>query len=231
MKKSQEEAIVLAGGFGTRLRRVVSGVPKPMAPMDMKKTPFLAFVLDKLEAQGISHVILSVGYLASAIQEYFGNGYKGMLISYAREKTPLGTGGALKKALQICQSDIVFVLNGDTYFDIDFNAMKEEHLRSKADFTIAAYKMRDFDRYGTLEVDGDGRIFRFGEKKYCASGFINGGVYCLRRNLLNDVPQRAFSLEKDFLEKKVEHIHIQAYKSTGYFVDIGVPEDYVAAKK
>ncbi|WP_415945548.1 nucleotidyltransferase family protein [Selenomonas montiformis] len=231
MRESLGEAIVLAGGFGTRLRQVVSDVPKPMAPMDEKGTPFLAFVLDTLAAQGITHVVLSVGYLASVIQEYFGAAYNGMRLSYVREDSPLGTGGAVKKALQACQHDVVFVLNGDTYFDVDLVAMKKEHLRSKADFTLAAREMHDFDRYGALEIDKQGRILRFGEKKYCAAGFINGGVYCLQRNLLDDVQPEVFSLEKDFLEKEIEQVHVQAYPSAGYFIDIGIPEDYQKARR
>lgn len=231
MGESLGEAIVLAGGFGTRLRQVVSDVPKPMAPMDEKGTPFLAFVLDMLAEQGITHVVLSVGYLASVIQEYFGASYNGMRLSYLQEDSPLGTGGAVKKALKACQRDVVFVLNGDTYFDVDLAAMKKEHLRSKADFTLAAREMHDFDRYGALEIDKQGRILRFGEKKYCVDGFINGGVYCLQRNLLDDVQPEVFSLEKDFLEKEMEQVRVQAYPSTGYFIDIGIPEDYQKARR
>ncbi|SDG16066.1 D-glycero-alpha-D-manno-heptose 1-phosphate guanylyltransferase [Selenomonas sp. WCT3] len=231
MKKSIGEAIILAGGFGTRLRKVVSDVPKPMAPMDDEGTPFLAFVLDKLVSQGITQVVLSVGYLASVVQEYFGDTYEGIKISYVREDEPLGTGGAVKKALRICRDDDVFVLNGDTYFDVDLVAMKEEHQRCNADFTLAAREMRDFDRYGALEIDENGCVHHFGEKKYCVAGFINGGVYCLRRTLLDNIQQDVFSLEKDFLEKQVECMHVQAFKSVGYFIDIGVPEDYAAARE
>ena len=231
MRESLGEAIVLAGGFGTRLRQVISDVPKPMAPMDEKGTPFLAFVLDMLAEQGITHVVLSVGYLASVIQEYFGASYNGMRLSYVQEDSPLGTGGAVKKALKACQRDVVFVLNGDTYFDVDLAAMKKEHLRSKADFTLAAREMHDFDRYGALEIDKHGRILRFGEKKYCVDGFINGGVYCLQRNLLDDVQPEVFSLEKDFLEKEMEQVRVQAYPSAGYFIDIGIPEDYQKARR
>lgn len=225
------EAIVLAGGFGTRLRPVVSDVPKPMAPMNDKGTPFLAFVLDQLAGQGFETIILSVGYMAEVIQEYFGDAYAGMKIRYSLEDEPLGTGGAIKKALALCSAENVFVLNGDTYFDVDLSAMEQHHQESGADFTLAAREMSDFDRYGALELTVDDRVAAFLEKKYCPWGYINGGIYCLGRTILADIKNESFSLEKDFLEEKVAQLHIAAYKSGGYFIDIGIPEDYQRAKE
>lgn len=225
------EAIVLAGGFGTRLRTVVSDVPKPMAPMNDKGTPFLAFVLDQLVRQGFETIILSVGYMAEVIQQYFGDAYAGMKIWYSVEDEPLGTGGAVKKALALCSAENIFVLNGDTYFDVDLSAMEQFHQESGADFTLAAREMSDFDRYGALELTADDRVTAFLEKKYCMHGYINGGIYCMGRTILADVKKDSFSLEKDFLEEKVEQLHIAACKSSGYFIDIGIPEDYQRAKE
>lgn len=225
------EAIVLAGGFGTRLRQVVSNVPKPMAPMNDKGTPFLAFVLDQLARQGIEMVILSVGYMAEVIQEYFGDSYAGMKLRYSVENEPLGTGGAVKRALALCSVENIFVLNGDTYFDIDLPAMAQKHRETGADFTLAAREMADFDRYGALEMTADDRVIAFLEKKYCAHGYINGGIYCMKRAIFADVKKETFSLEKDFLEEKVDELHITACKSSGYFIDIGIPEDYRLAKE
>lgn len=224
------EAIVLAGGFGTRLRKVVSDVPKPMAPMDDRGTPFLAIVLEQLAKQGVEKVILSVGYMSEVIQNYFGDSYAGMDVVYSHESEPLGTGGAVKKALSLCSRDIVFILNGDTYFDVDLTDLEYKHRESGADFTLAAKEMLHFDRYGELDLAVDDRVIAFREKKYCDYGYINGGIYCIKKTILSNVKQEVFSLERDFLEKKIKSLRIVAYKADGCFVDIGVPEDYYRAK-
>ena len=232
MRKSvTREAIVLAGGFGTRLRKVVSDVPKPMAPMDAEGTPFLAFVLKQLAGQGFAKIILSVGYMAEVIQQYFGASYAGLELLYSIEDEPLGTGGAVKKAMALCSGEFVFVLNGDTYFDVDFAEIERQHRKTGADFTLAAREMSDFDRYGALTLTEADRVIAFGEKKYCAHGFINGGIDSLGRTLLSAMDKKVFSLEKDFLEEKIDTLHIAAYKSNGYFIDIGIPEDYQRAKE
>ena len=225
------EAIVLAGGFGTRLQHVVSDVPKPMAPMDDQGTPFLRLILDQLHRYGCQHVVLSIGYKGQVICDYFHDAYLDMAIDYAAEDMPLLTGGAVKKALQWCHSEQVFVLNGDTYFDIDFTAMMAYHQQHQAEFTLAAKKMHDFDRYGTLALAQDGRIQAFVEKKPQAQGWINGGIYCLQRDLLADVQADKFSLEQEFLELHTQDMRMYAFPSEGYFIDIGIPEDYYRAQR
>lgn len=224
------EAIILAGGFGTRLRHVVSDVPKPMAPMNDMGKPFLSVLLKKLAEEGMTHIVLSTGYMSEVIENYFGREYAGIRIDYSVEKMPLFTGGAVKLALSKCEEDTVFVLNGDTYFDIDLAAMGKFHSGQRADLTIAIKNMHDFDRYGTVEVQNN-RITSFQEKKFCQDGWINGGVYCLNRLLLTDVPMQRFSLEKDFMEKKVTELKMMVFPSQGYFIDIGIPEDYAIAQK
>ena len=231
------EAIILAGGKGTRLRSVVSDVPKPMAPLDAKGTPFLAFLLAELQNQGVTRVILSVGYKAEIIEDYFGTAFTGsqglppLELIYAREEQPLGTGGGVKAALELCREPQVFLLNGDTFFDVNLTAMRQWHYALGADVTLAAKEMFDFDRYGTLELTG-GRIVSFREKEPCERGLINGGVYLLARDLLQDFAQEKFSLEQDFLVPRVADgsLLVAAYKSNGYFVDIGIPEDYFRAQ-
>lgn len=224
------EAIVLAGGFGTRLQPVVSDVPKPMAPMDAAGTPFLAYLLQDLSRQGVMRVVLSIGYMGELIQRYFGDEFAGMEICYAIEESPLGTGGAVKAALLMCESPDVFVLNGDTFFAVDLVAMMAQHQSSGADFTLAAREMRDFDRYGTLDLAADGRVLSFREKMFCRCGYINGGVYCMSSSVQKELPDGRFSLEQDFMEKMVREIQMYAFISQGYFVDIGIPEDYEKAK-
>jgi len=191
--KIEMEAIVLAGGFGTRLAHVVSDVPKPMAPVCGR--PFLRFILDDLQVKGMERVILAVGYRQEIIREYFGGQYRGMQILYSTEDTPLFTGGAIKKALCLCRDDRVFVVNGDTFFDADLNAMLEE----ETPIVVAVKRLEKFSRYGTVHVS-DGRITGFTEKCPCEEGLINGGVYLISRTLLEDIPKEKFSLETEVLE-------------------------------
>ncbi|MDD6135471.1 MAG: nucleotidyltransferase family protein [Selenomonadaceae bacterium] len=222
------EAIVLAGGFGTRLRHVVSDVPKPMAPMNDAGKPFLEVLLTQLAGQGVKHVVLSTGYMSEVIEQYFGKTFAGMKLEYSVEDTPLLTGGAVKMALERCTEPDIFVLNGDTYFAVDLSAMLAHHRARHADFTIAVKHMHDFERYGTVVYDESG-IQAFHEKAPCHDGWINGGVYCLQRHVLEKVAATKFSLEKDFLEQKIDEIDLQAFPAEGYFIDIGVPEDYYQA--
>lgn len=222
------EAIILAGGFGTRLRHVVSEVPKPMAPMNDEGKPFLSVLLDQLAEQGMGHVVLSTGYMSDVIEKYFGNAYEGMQLDYSVETSPLFTGGAVKLALSRCSESDVFVLNGDTYFKVDLQRMLTYHQGRNAEFTIAVKEMHDFNRYGTVEYDDTG-IHCFREKMPCKDGWINGGVYCLKKELLSQVAEDKFSLEKDFMEKQVEKIKMYAFPSDGFFIDIGIPEDYYRA--
>ena len=220
------EAIILAGGFGTRLQKVV---PKPMAPVADR--PFLTYLLDQLVRQGCTHVILAVGYKKEVIQNFFGANYKGIPLSYSIEEKPLLTGGALKKALDLATEDAVLVLNGDTFFGVDFSKMMDFHYRTHSDATLAVKELHDFSRYGTVHFDDDYRITRFVEKKACQEGFINGGVYVLNRTFFGDIPQDKFMMEKDFLEKYVESKVFSAFPCDGYFIDIGIPEDYEKANK
>ena len=121
VKVSDLEAIVLAGGLGTRLKSVVSNVPKPMAPIGDK--PFLEYILKYLKKNGITRAILSVGYKSEIIEEYFGNNFEGIDLVYSVEKEPLGTGGAIKKAMSKVKSNQVYIINGDTFFDINLKSL------------------------------------------------------------------------------------------------------------
>lgn len=223
------EAVILAGGFGTRLQKVVHDVPKPMAPVAGK--PFLSYLLDQLDRQGCTHAVLAVGYKKEVIQNFFGSYYNGISLSYSVEDKPLLTGGALKKALQMVTEEAVLVLNGDTFFGVDFSKMMDFHCKAHSDATLAVKKLHDFSRYGTVHFDDDYRITRFVEKKACQKGFINGGVYVLNRTLFGDISQDKFMMEKDFLEKYVDTKLFSAFPCDSYFIDIGIPEDYEKANK
>lgn len=220
------EAIVLAGGFGTRLKEVVSDVPKPMAPVNGK--PFLEYLLKDLSKKGIKHVILAVGYKKEIIKEYFKNKYEDIEITYSEELVPLGTGGAIKKALKLVKEEDVFIVNGDTFFDVDLKKMKEFHTENKSILTVAVKEMENFDRYGSLIIKKN-KIIEFEEKKKKDKGKINGGIYLIKKDLLSRMEKENFSFEKEVLEDKKIEKH--SYESEGYFIDIGIPEDYYLFKK
>lgn len=223
------EAIVLAGGFGTRLAHVVPDVCKPMAPVAGR--PFLRFIMDQLAAAGFDRAVVADGYRREQIEGFFGPAYRGMAIEYSPEETPLFTGGAVKRALGMCDSDWVFVLNGDTWLDVDFEAMEAAavNVPDSVAAVIAVKRMRDFERYGTVDVDADGCLTAFHEKRPCEEGLINAGVYLLRRDALNSMPEK-FSLESDYFEYVVGNGELRAVECPGGFIDIGVLEDYELAQ-
>jgi D-glycero-alpha-D-manno-heptose 1-phosphate guanylyltransferase len=219
------EAIVLAGGLGTRLRSVISEIPKPMAPINNR--PFLEYILDFLNNQDVNRVILSVGYKWEVIKEHFGNKYKDIELIYNVEKERLGTGGAIKDSLKFINETEVYVLNGDTYFDISLKEMK----LGDSLIQLALKEMRDFDRYGVVEVDKNGKILNFKEKAYYKEGLINGGIYLINKDIFDsfELPKK-FSFE-EFLEKNYKILKATGKKFDGYFIDIGIPEDYEKAKR
>jgi D-glycero-alpha-D-manno-heptose 1-phosphate guanylyltransferase len=221
------EAIVLAGGMGTRLQSVVSDIPKCMAPVAGK--PFLDYLLTNLETAGFRHVVLSLGYKHEAVEEWITGRTSPLKISVAIENEPLGTGGAVKLALAQATQQSIFVLNGDTFLGLNYRKMLSFHEKTTAVATLALKEMLDFDRYGRVEIDSNFRIIRFREKQYCKQGYINGGVYIIDRNTFTGFPVR-FSLEKDFFEKKVDSLQLASFPTQGYFIDIGIPEDYNRAQ-
>lgn len=227
------DAIVLAGGLGTRLRSVVSELPKCMAPVAGK--PFLWYLLQHVALfPAIDHVILSVGYLREHIFEWISE-HQGEFpfdISYAVEETPLGTGGGIKLALKQVRGNDVVILNGDTFFNVDLKTLPETAATYGSPITIALKHMCDFDRYGTVTIDNQNVITSFNEKMYCSEGLINGGVYYvdLCRFCMDTIPDVG-SFEKDVLEKEAARKNLRAYISDGYFIDIGIPEDYSKANE
>ena len=223
-----KEAIILAGGFGTRLAHIVSDVPKPMAPVCGR--PFLRFILDDLQKKGIERVVLAVGYKQDVIRRYFGSGYRGMEILYSAENEPLFTGGAIKQAMGLCRGKQVLVVNGDTYFDVELPALERAANDHPGSIVLAAKRMYDFDRYGTLRLNGD-RVTEFCEKAPCRDGLINGGVYVLPAEIFKEIGLSKFSFETQVLEPLAQTGRVFAVENGGYFIDIGVPEDYAAAQE
>ena len=225
-----KEAVILAGGLGTRLRSVVSDVPKPLAPVAGR--PFLAYVLDALVRQGYGHAVLATGYMHEKVEACFGNEYLGMKVDYARELTPLGTGGAIVNALQHCTADSVTVLNGDTLFLADLGQLERYADSKGTPLAIVLRAVPDAGRYGAVETDADGRITAFREKDPSAeAGNINGGIYRLQRQLLDGYAiGQQFSFEKDVMQQRYAEEAFYAYADGAYFIDIGVPEDYRRAQ-
>lgn len=221
------EAIILAGGFGTRLRSVVSDVPKPMAPIGER--PFLELLLDHLEKYRFDHVVLSTGYMHEKIQAHFGNRYRSIDISYAVENEPLGTGGGMRNALTQCKEDDIVVLNGDTLFKVDYDSLESFYRSHPTRLAVVLRQVDDTSRYGSVSTDCCDRISRFTEKN-AAGGFgnINGGIYMLNRSLLEEYPLgQNFSFEKELLQQRFDKEPFYAFPSSAYFIDIGIPEDYI----
>ena len=217
------EAVILAGGLGTRLRSRLTDLPKSMAPVSGR--PFLVFLLDQLAEAGFGRVILSVGHLRQAIVEAIGGSYCGIPIDYVVEETPLGTGGAIRAALQQVKEDVALVLNGDTYLNANYASMLAVHAESKPALTIAIKHVDNMSRYGGIVVNHD-RATGFIEKGRSGPGWINAGAYALNRSFRwpDSLPER-FSFESDILEKHLERLMPAIYRCDGYFLDIGVPED------
>jgi D-glycero-alpha-D-manno-heptose 1-phosphate guanylyltransferase len=257
-----KEAIILAGGLGTRLRDAVPELPKCMAPVGGR--PFIRYVTDYFRGAGIEHFIFALGYKSDYFDQFFaaafphgeagggagsgggassgvvgGNGggagsssagSSGASYSVSLEQEPLGTGGAIRQACTLAKTETVLILNGDTFFRIDLAALSAFHGEKDADCSLCLKPMKDFDRFGVVELDERQRVVDFREKQHYASGLINGGVYALntRRFLDEGLPEK-FSFEKDYLEKGARSLY--GIVQDNYFIDIGIPEDYLRVQK
>ena len=231
------EAILLCGGLGTRLRSVVSDRPKPMA--DIAGKPFLHYLVKMLSESGVRHLIFALGYMGEQIEAYFQSGEEyGLSISYSYEDSPLGTGGAIRNALSRVSEENVLVLNADTYFHTDYENLFMQQLKNKAAMTIASRKIEDISRYGAILKDESGRILRWNEKmssnqaEASCPGEINGGIYVMQKSLIEKIPEGKQSLENDCIPAWLKDgVYLQAISSDGYFMDIGIPEDYAQFRK
>ena len=219
------EAIILAGGLGTRLQGVIGNYPKCMAPVNGK--PFLSYVFDYLDSQKCTRVILSLGYKHDVIIDWLETQDLLFELDYLIEYEPLGTGGGIQAAMEEAATDDVAVLNGDTLFMVDLQAQLKFHKGNNATTTLALKKMHKFDRYGIVNTDTSGVITSFEEKQYREEGLINGGIYIINREafLAKKLPEK-FSFEKDYLEQFTKEKKFYGFESDSYFIDIGIPEDY-----
>lgn len=224
------EVILLAGGLGTRLRSVLQDTPKCMAPV--KGLPFLEYVMDYLLKWDVQRFILAVGYKGDQIVNYFGENYKNTPVVYSIEDSPLGTGGGILQALTFCRSSIVLVLNGDTIFTIDIRQLIDQHHKSNAGMSIALRKVDDISRYGEVIIDPNNKVIAFAEKhNQQRAGLINGGVYLIDPVVYKSVaPSAVFSLENDLFPLLIQDQLLFGFPSDGYFLDIGIPSDYLKAQ-
>lgn len=224
-----QEAIILAGGLGTRLRSAVPDLPKCMAPVAGQ--PFLFYVVNYLRMQGIEKIIFSLGYMHEVILNWLQQEFPALNYDYVIEDEPLGTGGAIQLALQKAETDNIFVANGDTLFKFDAPAMLDQHIEKKAECTLALKPMQHFKRYGVVELNEQNTIISFKEKQYYESGLINAGLYLVHKQsfLARSFPVK-FSFEKDYLEKFVRELVFSGLSKDAYFIDIGIPEDYNRAQ-
>lgn len=224
------EAIILAGGLGTRLREAVPDVPKCMAPVNGK--PFLYYLITHLQDEGITDFIFAVGYKGEMIVQYLEESFSSLSYKVSLEDEPLGTGGAIKKACALAKERSVLVANGDTLFKIDVTELAGFHSLSGAHCTLSLKCMEDFDRYGVVELGDDYAVTSFKEKAFYKFGLINAGVYALHVHRFleeEDLPEK-FSFEKDYLEAYFDKRRMFGIEQEGYFIDIGIPEDYEKAQ-
>ena len=228
MSEQVFDAIVLAGGLGTRLRSAVPDRPKPLAPVAGK--PFLDYLLSHLAQVGVRRVILSIGYLGEQIKQRYGHHHGQLSIVYCEEDQPLGTGGALKQALALSTTSYTLALNGDTLLQFDPRPFLQACQASQQKLGIVTRPVGDTARYGRCTLEQD-TIASFGEKGTAGPGLINAGVYCLRRDLFDafDLPAR-FSFESDVIEPHLQTLRPLGCQTDAYFIDIGVPEDFARAQ-
>jgi D-glycero-alpha-D-manno-heptose 1-phosphate guanylyltransferase len=224
-----KKAIILAGGRGARLQSTVPNLPKPMAPVGGR--PFLEYVLDRLVDAGVTDVILSVGYRAETIQKHFGNSYRRVPLRYSIEKNALGTGGALVLALKGEDSSPVLVLNGDTLVEVDYEALAAWYDPVVSSLGVVLCRVPDVSRYGSVVLSGD-RVVEFREKGKGGPGLVNAGIYVIRSTIFSLYQfGECFSFETDFLQRYCSELQPRSFVTSGYFIDIGTPEDYDRAQR
>jgi NDP-sugar pyrophosphorylase family protein len=228
-------AVILAGGLGTRLRSVVADQPKVLAPVLGR--PFITYLLDQVAQAGIRDVVLCTGYLGEQVQTALGNTYGPLHLAYSQETELMGTGGALRIALPLLKTDPVLVLNGDSYCEADLPAFYRQHQAVVAEASLLLMHLPDTGRYSCVEIDTDGCVLRFEEKgQSAAAGWINAGIYLLSRMFLQAIPSGRFvSLEKEmfpaWIGRGLYGFSSKLVDTEEHFLDIGIPEDYAAAER
>ena len=221
-------AVILAGGLGTRLRPVVADRPKALAMINGR--PFLGYLLMQLARAGVREAVICTGYLAEQVRTCFGDSYAGIRLRYSVETEPLGTGGALRLALPLLAADSILVVNGDSYFSADLADFHGRHRAAGSLASLLLARVADISRFGAVDLVEGGQIARFEEKGSAAGpGLINAGVYLLSGEVVRGIPDSGpVSLEREVFPALVGH-GLYGFAQDGKFIDIGTPEDYLAA--
>ena len=216
-------AIILAGGLGSRLREAVSDRPKVLA--EVAGRPFIEYLLDQVADAGIHHAVLCVGYLAEQVEAHLGSTYRGVQLSYSRERALLGTGGALRYALPLTRSDTLLVMNGDSFLDADLPTFRAQHEAAGARVSLLLAPVDDTGRYGRVNTDGLNHVTSFDEKGAVRGpGWVNAGIYLIDRELLKSIPNgRNCSLEKEIFPEWIGPGFFGFKSTASTFIDIGTP--------
>ena len=222
------DIIILAGGKGTRLKKIIGDIPKVM--VEVNKKPFLFHTLEYLSKYPINNVILSVYYNHEYIRKVVGDSYKNMKIIYSVDDNELGTGGAIKHALEYTKENDIIAINGDIIADVDLNKLYSTHKEGKNYTTLTTKLLKNYDRFGTVIIE-DNKVIEFKEKGYQKEGNINVGFYVINKEYFENNSKNIFSIEKDFFEKEALKKKIGIYQYNGKFLDIGTPEDYKKASE
>jgi mannose-1-phosphate guanylyltransferase len=225
------QALILAGGEGTRLRPLTSMFPKPVVPLVDR--PFIVYMLDWLRGHGVDEAVLSCGFMADGVRSVLGDGASlGVRLQYVEEPSPLGTGGALKFAQDMLQERF-FMLNGDILTDIDLTAQLRQHEQTGARVTLGLIGVDDASAYGLVRLAGDGAVTEFVEKPSLDeidTNLVNAGAYIIEREILEELPPAGtkLSIERDVFPELVGH-GLYGHECSGYWLDIGTPERYLQA--
>jgi len=229
MTQNDITPLILAGGKGTRLRSVLPDYPKIL--VEVAGRPFITYLLDQLVESGFRKVILCTGYKAKTVEKKLGDKYKSMDISYSSEEKPLGTAGAVRKAMGLVRSELILVLNGDSYLDFKLSDFINRYLGDKIDFAIVLTEAEDTSRFGRVDIDENSKVKSFNEKGVSGKGHINAGIYLLKSDFMNTIPAGGFvSFEKDIFPGLADKSGIAAYPVASDFIDIGTPESFHSAE-
>lgn len=213
--------------MGTRLREVVADRPKVLAEVNGR--PFLSFLLDRLADEDFQRVVLCTGHMAQMVHDTFGDRYRDMDLLYSREESPLGTGGALRLALPLINSDPVLVMNGDSFCDVDLGLFARQHAAASTIGSLVLVQVKNIARYGAVDIDESGRVVSFMEKgSKNGKGVINAGIYLLARKIIETIhPGRTVSLEQEVFPRLIGE-GLSGFLHPSRFIDIGIPSDYHA---
>ncbi|EGR1424106.1 hypothetical protein D8X77_12665 [Vibrio vulnificus] len=218
------EAVILAGGKGTRLSSITQGLPKPM--VEVGGIPFLYKLMKRLDDSGCERIVLSLGYKADYVVERIKTDKPvDCEVCFSIEDEPLGTGGAIKKSASLIHANKFIVLNGDTYCEMNYRNLF--NFSQEYDLVISGVRVSDSGRYGTLTIDTENNVNSINEKGVSKEGIINSGVYVVSKNDLFHFDKNVFSFEVDFLNSFKGSF--KCFLVNGYFIDIGIPEDYYKA--